>query len=402
MVGWRIALWAVIVVAALAFLYLVRGILLPFILAFLLSALLDPVVKKLRLRGMSRPAAVWTVMLSFVGIAVVLSVLLLPTVARQIGNVREEVTVFSNQIIEASGENNFFVSWNPRIAGSKAANPSALDQFLTGNRGLLEKLDLPTTEQGFMTRYVEPYKKDIAGAVSTFFSGVFGFILGFGSKALLLLFTPIFTLFILLDLERFKQRSTALIPPSIRRDTISLLEDIGDVFSRYLRGVATVLFYYFVCAAVLLSILGAPYSVLLALIFALVYLIPYIGPVIIALLLFLVTMLSGTPHGIFGGISNPAAFAVTITIVYVAVMMVFDQLVYTRVVGRSVGLHPVISFFVVFSGGALFGPIGMILGFPVAGSIKVILDRLFRITSKDQDGLELPAVPLRHRAVQPS
>jgi predicted PurR-regulated permease PerM len=72
--------------------------------------------------------------------------------------------------------------------------------------------------------------------------------------------------------------------------------------------------------------------------------------------------------------------------------------VYTRIVGNSVGLHPLVSFFVVFSGAALFGPAGMIMAFPVAGSVKIILDRLLMITSNSQE-LSLPSVPLRHRQV---
>ena len=103
MVGWRIALWAVIVLAALAFLYFVRGILLPFILALLLSVLLDPAVRKLRLKGFSRPLAVWTVMLSFVVVAVVTVVLVAPTVARQIGNLRDKVDQIATQLVTDTG-----------------------------------------------------------------------------------------------------------------------------------------------------------------------------------------------------------------------------------------------------------------------------------------------------------
>jgi predicted PurR-regulated permease PerM len=55
--------------------------------------------------------------------------------------------------------------------------------------------------------------------------------------------------------------------------------------------------------------------------------------------------------------------------------------------------------FVIFSGGALFGLPGMILAFPVAGSIKVLLDRVIRFTNKTDGELILPEVPLRHREV---
>ncbi len=63
------------------------------------------------------------------------------------------------------------------------------------------------------------------------------------------------------------------------------------------------------------------------------------------------------------------------------------------------GLLPVMSMFVFLSGGALFGLVGMILAFPLAGAVKVMLDRLIRVTSSSADALDLPAVPLRHRAV---
>ena len=65
--------------------------------------------------------------------------------------------------------------------------------------------------------------------------------------------------------------------------------------------------------------------------------------------------------------------------------------------GNAVGLHPIVSMFVIFRGGALFGLPGMILAFPVAGSIKVILDRLLAVTNKTERELILPELPLRHR-----
>jgi len=225
-----------------------------------------------------------------------------------------------------------------------------------------------------------------------------GFVSGFGSKAILLLFAPIFLVLILLDLERLKRRTVSWIPPSIRTETVDLVRDILDVFSRYLRGVATVLFWYVIVAGILLTLLGAPYSILLAILFALIYLIPYIGPIVNVALLVLVTGLSGKTGNLLFSVPSAWTFAAIIAAVFFITMTLFDQLVYTRVVGRSVGLNPVVSFFVVFSGATLFGPIGMILAFPVAGSVKIILDRLLQITSVDQSALNLPSIPLRHRA----
>jgi predicted PurR-regulated permease PerM len=91
-------------------------------------------------------------------------------------------------------------------------------------------------------------------------------------------------------------------------------------------------------------------------------------------------------------------FAFVTILIFLVCSSIFDQLIYPRLVGRSVGLHPVVSMFVIFSGGALFGLMGMIIAFPLAGAIKVILERLIRITSAESVyDLRLPAVPLRHR-----
>jgi predicted PurR-regulated permease PerM len=62
-----------------------------------------------------------------------------------------------------------------------------------------------------------------------------------------------------------------------------------------------------------------------------------------------------------------------------------------------VGLNPVVSMFVILAGGALFGLPGMLLAFPMAGAVKVVLDRVMKFTLTPGDELKLPAIPLRHR-----
>jgi predicted PurR-regulated permease PerM len=397
MVGWRITLWAVIVVAALAFLYMVRGILLPFVVAFVIAALLDPTIKRLRVRGFSRPFAVGIVFVAFFGALVAATILLTPIIRGQLANVSSRLDYFSSQLSSAAAEQNIFLRWNPTVQVRQVEQASPLDRLLQQNRATLERLGLPTTSQAIVEQYLEPQKRNLAIYLQNFFNSFLAVVGAFGSQVLLLLFTPLFVLLMLLDLESFKRRSATWIPPSIRADTLALLSDVGQVFVRYLRGVTVVVLWYILVASVLLTLLGAPYSILLAIVFALVYLIPYVGPVANAFMLFLITGFSGTTGNLFFDVGSPWGFAAIISLIYFGIMLLFDPLVYTRVVGSSVGLHPVVSFFVVFSGGALFGAVGMLLAFPVAGAVKVILDRLLRVTSTSHETLALPAIPLRHR-----
>jgi predicted PurR-regulated permease PerM len=148
-----------------------------------------------------------------------------------------------------------------------------------------------------------------------------------------------------------------------------------------------------------MSLLGAPYAVLMALLFGALYLIPYVGPAISAASLFLVTGLGTRTGSWLIPTQSNWSFALVLLVVFLVVHFTYDNLVYPRMVGKSVGLNPVVSMFVIFSGGALFGLIGMILAFPIAGSVKVIMDRLMRMMSApDPTELGLPAVPFRHRS----
>lgn len=397
MVGWRVALWAVLMVAALLFLYLVRSILLPFIVAMLVSVLLDPTIKKLRMRGMSRPAAVLSVFVVFGVLLLLLGIWITPRIGDQLQTFKTQLDKVSAQLKAGEAEGNFFVRWRPPIQVKDAGARDEVDKFFADNKSTLERLGLPPTKRAFVTQYVDPHKDELAAAVQGFFNGFLKLVSSFASQLLFLLLTPVLVLLMLLDLENFKRRSSTWIPPSIRAETIDVVSDIGEVFVKYLRGVTTAVLLYIACATVILTILGAPYSFLLALLFGAVYLIPFLGPIISYCVLFLVTGLSGHDHVLFWGFSSSWATAAVLTAIYIAYGLTFDQVVYPRVVGRAVGLNPVVSMFVIFSGGALFGLVGMIVAFPLAGSIKVILDRLLKVTTEGQTELNLPSVPLRHK-----
>jgi predicted PurR-regulated permease PerM len=177
-----------------------------------------------------------------------------------------------------------------------------------------------------------------------------------------------------------------------------MLTDIGQVFVKYIQGVTTAVLLYMAGSAILLSIMGAPYAILLGILFGAIYLIPYIGPAISWATLFVVVGLSGKTNVLFFEFGSPWAAAAVMVIIFLVFDRGFDTFVFPRILGKAVGLHPVVSMFVILSGAALFGLIGMIIAFPLAGAVKVVLDRLIRVTSIAADSLDLPAVPLRHRA----
>ncbi|MBS1716232.1 MAG: AI-2E family transporter [Armatimonadetes bacterium] len=395
--GWRNVLWVALVAATLWFLYMVRGILLPFLLSFLVAILLEPLIAKLRSRGWSKGAAIFSVFSVFLAIVLAAGVWLGPKLGAQLYNLQAEVTSLADQVLVTKPTDNYFLRWNPVVEADPATNNSWIDRTLETYRDTLDNLGLPSTRHAILERFVEPRKGEIGKGIEEFFGGFLGMASSLASKLLLLIFVPLITLSLLFDMENYRRRSLTWIPPNMRRSVADLSDEIGQVFIKYLHGAATGVLLYMAIMALLLSILGAPYGVLLGIVAGAIYLMPYLNVLINSTMIFLITGLSQRTDHLFLHFNSSWAFAGVITLAYLVVHFIYDSFVYQMLVGKSVGLNPIISIFVTLSGGALFGLVGMIIAFPLAGAAKVILDRLINYTTKPQDMLHLPAVPLRHR-----
>src|SRR5688572_1841507 len=140
MVGWRITLWAAIVVVALLFLYAVRGILAPFLLAFLIAGLLEPTIRRLRMRGYSRGKAVWLVFTAFFTVITALGVWLTPVMVTQLSTFRDNVERYSTQLATESQEQNFFIRWTPPVILGPKESPSQIDAIFERFSGQLSYL----------------------------------------------------------------------------------------------------------------------------------------------------------------------------------------------------------------------------------------------------------------------
>lgn len=384
--------------AAIYFLYLVRGVLLPFLLAFGISAILAPLVKKLERRRWPKWLAIGSIFAVFFGSLIALGIWLTPVVSSQVVGFKEKIEDVASGFAQPNEDTNFFVRWNPVVVQRASSSRDMLDNFLETQGSTLERLGLPNSKRAIYAQYVEPQRGQINKSLQNFLQGFVGIASGIVSQVLVLLFVPLLVLLILPNWENLRRKIFALIPPQIRPTTVALLEDIGDVFSRYLRGVTIAVSGYMAFMAILLTVLGAPYGILLGVLFGMVYLIPYLNVIISASVLFGVTMLSGQKGGLIFHMGSPLAFALTVVAVFAVCHLVYDNIVYPQLVGRGVGLDPIVSMFVIFSGGALFGLPGMILAFPFAGSVKVVLERLFGVTNRVETTLALPTIPERHRA----
>ena len=168
--GWRIALWIGLVALAGGLLYAVRGILMPFVVAWLIAVLLEPVVRKLRLRGMSRGKSVMLIIAGFFLLAGGLVVAVAPEVSKQLTELKGTTQILTDRIADERSNANFFLRWNPAVKAQAPGPVGWFDQALEEFSPALNKVGLPSTRREIIDQYIEPRREDLLGIISNFFN----------------------------------------------------------------------------------------------------------------------------------------------------------------------------------------------------------------------------------------
>ncbi|WP_407168711.1 AI-2E family transporter [Bradyrhizobium sp. ORS 111] len=190
------------------------------------------------------------------------------------------------------------------------------------------------------------------------------FVAGFG-----FLLTLVLLFFFMVSGPSIVQGLLWLVPPGER----PLIEDhilvqVDPVLRRYFIGVVAVVCFAAAFAyAGLGLLLGVPHAVFLALITGLLEAVPVLGPAIAATLAGLVAIQHNSEFSAIIG------YAVYLT----ALRLLIDQLFGPVVLGAASRVHPALVIFCFLAGGTLFGVVGIIIAVPVALIIKATLSALY-------------------------
>lgn len=363
--------FAVGVAALVAVAFLVRrlgeaalAVITPFVIGTALALLLDPLVNKMTRRGLGRGLASGIVFLVFLAFLVGIGWLTIPRLIEQAQQLAENGPEYVGKVQTFTKK---FLESHHTIGGvTLPESVSALSQQLSERTSMIVRSS--------------------AGRIG-------GFLLGSVGTLLEIVVALIVAFYMLLDLDRLRARLFYLLPERRRALASQIGNDVGGVFSDYLRGLLIVCALYGVATIALLYGLSlfpdghgvARYALLLGAAAGILYAVPYIGALATSLVTFLVCFAAGgLPLGLWG---------IGLTLL---LNQVFDNVVTPKVVGGGVGLHPVASLFSLTLGGALFGLPGLLLSVPIAASVQVILFRLF-------PKLQSPTPPafLRAQGVRP-
>lgn len=149
---------------------------------------------------------------------------------------------------------------------------------------------------------------------------------------------------------------------------------INEVFGKFIRGQLLEAFFVGVLSSIALSIVGIKYAVVIGIIGGICNMIPYVGPLVATFLAAIMGLLSGQPIRILYAI-----------IAMQVVQQIDNNLLAPKIVGNSVGLHPVFTMMAILIGGTVGGLLGMLLAVPIAASIRVLFNTWYDNYMRSQD-----------------
>ncbi|GAA6189180.1 AI-2E family transporter [Litorivita sp. NS0012-18] len=321
--------WGIAAAVFFVLMWFLGDVILPFVLGGAVAYFLDPVADRLERAGASRAVATAIITLVALLIFVLMALLVIPTLIEQ-----------TLSLIDTAPQ-----LFNDLRAFLTARFPDLLDQGSTLHQSLKAIGDTIQSKGG------EVFNTVLSSAMSII------------NVVMLLVIVPVVAFYLLYDWDNMIAKIDDLLPrdhaPVIRR----LAADIDQTLASFIRGMGTVCLILGTYYAVALMLVGLQFGLVVGFIAGLITFIPYVGALIggalaigLGLFQFWGDWLSlGLVAGIF------------------ALGQVIEGNVLTpKLVGNSVGLHPVWLIFALSVFGTLFGFVGMLVAVPVAAALGVI------------------------------
>ena len=206
-------------------------------------------------------------------------------------------------------------------------------------------------------------------------SGLFNSLQKFGNGLLNIILGFVIAFYLLMDDEYFKALYNDTLEMLFNRKhnekLTRFLTDVNVVVSSFIRGQLLVALIVGVTSSIALYIVGLDFAVLVGMTAGISNIIPYFGPIIGSVVAVIVGLVSGSPLK-----------ALLAVLALLLVHQLDGAIISPKIVGDSVGLHPVFVILSIIIGGYFFGLVGMLIAVPVAGIIKLLLTRWIDFTKQ--------------------
>ncbi len=336
----RVVLEILLIIVAVAFglwlLYRLTDLILLLVLAALFAYVISPLVQLAerpfrvagRPRRLSRGAAIGVVYILMAGSVAVLAALLLPAATRQVADVISRAPVYTQS----------FVTWE------------------RGWTRYYERLRIPPgLRKGIDQSVFAAGEAAVAAARQSFMA-----IVRTLSNLPWLILIPILAFFLLKDGATFRRSILAALPHRARLRVHRLFEDLNATLAAYIRAQLLACALVGGLCGLGFAVLGIPYPLLLGVLAGVLEFIPLVGPLLVAIGVAIIAALHAPAL---------ALWAIGFLVIF---RLLEDYVIYPRLIGRGIHLHPLMVIIAVLAGADLAGVAGMFLAVPAAALASVV------------------------------
>lgn len=321
--------WGIATAILFGALWFLGDILMPFLLGGAVAYFLDPVADRLERLGLSRLLATVSITVSVILVFIVFAFLVIPTLVQQ------AVTLFDTA---------------PRLVRElqeflTTQFPSLVDSESTLRKSLLALGDQVQNKGGQLLKSL------LTSAASLI------------NIALLLVIVPVVTFYLLYDWDRLVATIDDMLPRDHADVVRGLALEIDQTLASFVRGMGTVCLILGTYYALALMLVGLQFGLVVGFIAGLVTFIPYVGALVGGSL--------AIGLGLFQFWGDWVSLGL-VGAIFVTGQMIEGNYLTPKLVGLSVGLHPVWLLFALSVFGSLFGFAGMLVAVPVAAAIGVL------------------------------
>ncbi len=323
------------------------GLLGPFLLALAVAYLMAPLVARLEQRRIGRGLAIGLVALPPILGLVLLAVLAGPQVWDQAVSLVSALPRFAGTLMT------FVATLRTRLEGLPFLTAAQRDWLHTLDAQQLAQL-LQENADGLLRALAE---------WGLAFGRRLGTLLGFLGY---LVVTPVVAFYLLRDWRPLLGFLEDLIPPARRPALVAFIEEYDASLGKFFRGQLIEATLVGLLTGGGLAVLGVPSALLIGVIAGICNLVPYIGLAISAIPALVVALTMDDP---VGGLLRVGG-------VFLVVQFLDGSVTGPRIVGGSVGLHPVVTMLALAVGGAMLGFAGLLLAVPLAVLLRMLGSRL--------------------------
>ncbi|MGL5116788.1 MAG: AI-2E family transporter [Beijerinckiaceae bacterium] len=331
----KVTFWLVALCVFVLLVWLLRDVLTPFAAGLALAYLLDPLADRLERLGLGRLGATLLILVLFVSLFIAVLVLAVP--------------LFASQMMSFIDKAPGYVS---RLQALIAEQGQPLFQRFGGEKALADLQDS---------------LKDFVGQGLQWF-GRFLTSLWSGGQALLgiislLVVTPVVAFYLLLDWDHMVEKVDGWVPVSERETVRELARDIDRAIAGFLRGQTLVCMILGLIYAVGLFAVGLNFGILIGITAGFLSFIPYVGTLLGLIVAVAVAIAQFWPDW---------TAVLMVLGIFVVGQFIEGNILSPKLVGETVGLHPVWLMFALLAAGSMAGFLGLLLAVPVAAAIGVL------------------------------